>query len=65
MRTLVVALAIVLLPLAAHAQGPGGKKHHGSEQKSVERKPRVDDKAYGKALSTLPDKKYDPWKDIR
>ena len=30
-----------------------------------ETKPKVDDKAYGNALGNLPDKKFDPWKDMR
>ena len=65
MRAFVVALAMVLLALSAYAQGgPTGRKHHGSEQKTGERK-KVDDKAYSRALSSLPDKKYDPWKDMR
>jgi len=65
MRTFVVALTIVLLAIPAHAQGgPGGRKHRSSEQKT-ERKPKADDKAYNKALSSLPDKKYDPWGNMR
>jgi hypothetical protein len=64
MRTFVVALTIAALALPACAQaGPGGRKHRGSEQ--TERKPKVDDKAYSRALSSLPDQKYDPWKAMR
>jgi hypothetical protein len=62
MRTFVAALAVMLLTLPAYAQG---KKHHNSDQKSTEQKPKTDDKAYGRALSSLPDRKYDPWKDMR
>ncbi len=66
MKTFVVAMTMVLLALPAYAQGgPGGRKHNGSEQKTGEHKPKVDDKAYGRALSSLPDQKYDPWKDMR
>ncbi len=62
MRTFVVAVTVVLLALPAYAQG---RKNHGSEQKTTERKPKGDDKAYSKALSSLPDQKYDPWAGVR
>lgn len=65
MRAFVVALTIILAAaLPAAAQGPGGRKHHGSEQKQTTPK-KVDDKAYRDALGRLPDRKYDPWKDMR
>lgn len=63
MRTFVVALTIAALTLPASVQA-GGRKHRGSDQ-TTERKPKVDDKAYARALSSLPNQKYDPWKDMR
>lgn len=63
MRTLVVALTIAALALPAAAEA-AGRRHHGAAQ-TTERKPKVDDKAYGAALNTLPDKKYDPWLGVR
>ena len=64
MRTFVVALTVVLVALPAYAQGGHGRRHHHSDQKT-ERKPKVDDKAYNRALSSLPDQKYDPWSNMR
>jgi hypothetical protein len=63
MRTLVAALMIAALALPAAAEA-AGRKHRGAAQ-TTERKPKVDEKAYGAALSTLPDKKYDPWQGVR
>lgn len=63
MKTFVVALTIALMALPAAAEA-AGRKNRGSAQ-TAERKPKVDDKAYGAALSTLPNKKYDPWAGVR
>jgi hypothetical protein len=63
MRTFLVGLMIALLALPAAAEA-AGRKHRGAAQ-TTERKPKVDEKAYGAALSTLPDKKYDPWSGMR
>ena len=63
MRTFVVALTIVLLALPAYAQGKGGPP--GGDKKQTETKPKIDDSAYKNALGNLPNKKYDPWKDMR
>ena len=66
MRTFVVALTIALLAPPAHAQQAGTKpsKLQSGEQKQEE-KPKVDDRAYRNSLGNLPDKKFDPWKDMR
>jgi len=68
MRTLVVALTLALLATSAHAQFSGGagkgKMQNDGPQKE-DNKPKADDKAYGNALGNLPNKKYDPWKDMR
>jgi hypothetical protein len=50
--------------------GSGQKGRHGagragSEQKSTPQPPKVDQKAYHSALDNLPDKKFDPWRNMR
>jgi hypothetical protein len=42
-----------------------GKGHRGSAQKSEQQQPKVDEKAYRSAIDSLPDKKYDPWREVR
>jgi hypothetical protein len=66
MRTFVAVLTIALWALPAHAQQAGTKpsKLQSGEQKQEE-KPKVDDRAYRNSLGNLPDKKFDPWKDMR
>jgi hypothetical protein len=67
----VAAFAIASLMSAANAQqagsGPGGgRKHH--EQKTdpaTSTAPKADEKAYGAALKSLPNKPYDPWSGTR
>lgn len=63
MRTFAAALAIVLLAMPAYGQGRG--RHHSSDQKTAQHKPKTDDKDYNRALSSLPDQKYDPWGGMR
>jgi hypothetical protein len=66
---ILLASAIGLTTLDAHAQGVGGLGGgHGHQQKtdkSDPQKPRADDKAYNAALKSLPDKPYDPWQGTR
>jgi hypothetical protein len=52
-------LALIVMP--AHAQ-MGGKRHQ-SQDKTEQKKPQVDEKAYKAALERIPDpkEKYDPW----
>jgi hypothetical protein len=52
-------LALIVMP--AHAQ-MGGKRHQ-SNDKTEEKKPQVDEKAYKAALERIPEpkEKYDPW----
>ena len=69
-RFVVAAVTTALLTMPAYSQGmggPGGRKHGGGEQKSEEKKPKVDDKAYKSALDKLPDQKKDndPWRNVR
>jgi hypothetical protein len=63
MKTFAMAAAVLALIAApAHAQ-MGGKRSHGQDTKSEEKKPKVDDKAYKAALERIPEpkEKYDPW----
>jgi hypothetical protein len=64
MRTLAVTAAILsLLVIPAQAQMGGGKRHNTDDNKTEQKKPKVDDKAYQEALKRIPDpkEKYDPW----
>ena len=67
MRTFTVAaVTVALLTVPAYFKGmPGGKRHHGQEQKTDEQKKKPDDRAYNAAISRIPDQKYDPWKIVR
>src|ERR1700751_5050016 len=67
MKTFAAAAVFVLLmALPAIAQGmPGGKGHHGSGQKADAPKKKPDDKAYNAAISGIPDRNFDPWRDAR
>ena len=69
MRTVVIAVAaVVILTAPAYSQGRGkGAKHSGSEQQSADQKKKAaaSGQAYKAALDKIPDKKYDPWRNIR
>ena len=63
MKTFAVAVGVLaLLAAPAHAQ-MGGKLRHNDDNKTEQKKPQVDDKAYKAALERIPDpkEKYDPW----
>ena len=66
---LLLASAIALTTVSAHAQGVGGlgggHKHQQKADKTDPQKPKADDKAYNAALKSLPDKPYDPWQGAR
>jgi hypothetical protein len=65
---MLLASAIGLATLDAHAQGMGlggGHKHQQKADKSDPQKPKADDKAYNAAVKSLPDKPYDPWQGAR
>ena len=67
MRTFVAAAAMIaLLTIPAHSEGMG-KKRHEPQQKTEEKKNKVDEKAYKSALDRIPDpkQKYDPWQNVR
>jgi hypothetical protein len=62
MKPLMVTAAILtLIVMPAHAQ-MGGKRHQ-SNDKTEQKKPQVDEKAYKSALERIPEpkEKYDPW----
>jgi hypothetical protein len=64
MAAAVISIAMLML-VPAQAQMGGGGRHHqgGSDAKSDQKKPQVDDKAYKAALDRIPEpkEKYDPW----
>ena len=62
MRTLIVALAILLFTLPAFSQSMGrGGKHRGAEQKTAQPVTKASEKNYKSALDRNPAQKYDPW----
>jgi phage head maturation protease len=68
MRAAVIALAtIVVLTAPAYSQGRGKGRHAASEQQTEEQKKKAAEaeKAYRSALDKIPDKKYDPWGNMR
>jgi hypothetical protein len=67
---MLLAFAIGLTTVSAHAQGMGGMggghKHQKQTDKTGPEKSKADDKAYNAALKSLPDKpKPDPWQGAR
>jgi hypothetical protein len=63
MKTFTVAVTVLaLIAMPAHAQ-MGGKRPHGDDKKSDQKKPQIDEKAYKAALERIPEpkEKYDPW----
>jgi len=64
----VILSAVILALVAWPAQAQmGGKRHHGDDTKSEQKKPQVDEKAYKAALDRIPEpkEKYDPWGGAR
>jgi len=59
LMTMAAILALIAVP--AHAQ-MGGRRHQNND-KTEQKKPQVDEKAYKAALERIPDskEKYDPW----
>jgi hypothetical protein len=64
-RTLVAAATIIsALAFPAYSQGLSKRPGNGGyEGPPVEKKPKIDEKAYKAALERIPDpdKKFDPW----
>ena len=66
MRSFMIAGIVFLIMTPAYAQGlSGGRKHHQPDQKTEQAKKKPDDKEYKASLSRIPDRKYDPWHDVR
>ncbi len=63
MKTFSFAVALLaLIAVPAYAQ-MGGKRPHGEDKKSDQKKPQIDEKAYKAALERIPEpkEKFDPW----
>ena len=70
MKAVVIALAaIVALTAPAYSQGrgKGGGRHAPSQQQTEEQKKKAAEaeKAYHSAIDKIPDKKFDPWGNMR
>ena len=68
MRAVLIALAtIIVLTAPVYSQGRGRGRHAASEQQTEEQKKKAAEaeKAYRSALDKIPDKKYDPWGNMR
>ena len=63
---IITAGFVVLATIPACAQEmPTGRMHHTHEQKAEDQKKKPDDKGYNSSLTKMPDRKYDPWQNIR
>jgi hypothetical protein len=70
MRAFLVALAIVAMTATAYAQALDGMVHGGNKgnETSGPKEPpkkRANEKEYKSSLGRLPDKKFDPWGNVR
>jgi hypothetical protein len=69
MRSVVIALvmiAILVVPTYALAKGKAGKNSTAGQQTEEQRKKAAEaEKAYKAAVDKIPDKKYDPWGNMR
>ena len=60
------SLLLALVMPGATAQAAGGHKgKQESADKTDTSKPKADEKAYAQALSSVPNKTYDPWNGVR
>jgi hypothetical protein len=70
MRAVVAAISIALMTAtlavqASPSAAQKGKGRRGGEAGMKAPGKKVDDKAYKAALDSLPDKKLDPWRNMR
>ena len=65
MLRIITALLVVLVSMPVYALGMSGGKRHAHEQKAEDPKKKPDDKGYNSSLAKMPDKKYDPWQNVR
>lgn len=67
---IIIALAtvpglIVLATATSHAQFKGGRGGGSKEDPGAAAKKKPDDSQYKAAIERLPDKKFDPWQNMR
>jgi hypothetical protein len=65
MRSFIAAVIIALLTVPSYAQGMSKGQHGRPQNAEQQPKKKADDKAYKSALDRLPDKKFDPWQNVR
>lgn len=66
MLRIISAVLVALITIPAYAQGmPGEKMRHAHGQKAEDQKKKPDEKGYSSSLAKMPDRKYDPWQNIR
>ncbi len=70
MKAVVIALATIVVltaPVYSQGRGKGGGRHAPSQEQTEEQKKKAAeaDKAYHSALDKIPDKKFDPWGNMR
>jgi len=63
--TVSVLLALMVSGANAQMMGGGGHKQRQDTAKNETQTPKADEKAYAAAISSLPDKQYDPWHGVR
>ena len=69
MRTVVIALttiAVLTAPAYSQGRGKGGKRaSSGQQTEEQKKKASQSEKDYKAALDRIPDKKFDPWGNVR
>ena len=70
MKAVVIALATIVVltaPVYSQGRGKGGGRHAPSQEQTEEQKKKAAEaeKAYHSALDNIPDKKFDPWGNMR
>jgi len=68
MRTVVIVLttiAVLTAPAYSQGRGKGGKRASSGQQTEEQKKASQSEKDYKAALDRIPDKKFDPWGNVR
>jgi hypothetical protein len=70
MKAVVIALATIVAltaPASSQGRGKGGGRQAPSHQQTEEQKKKAAEaeNAYHSALDRIPDKKFDPWGNVR
>jgi hypothetical protein len=66
--TLIVLFAVCMSAQSTQAQGMGGGgrgRQHADAPKTTGKATKADEKAYKDALKSIPEKKVDPWGNMR